>query len=685
MILKRMTLNNFRQFLGRQSLEFISPDDRKNVTVIYGENGKGKTSLYRALMFCLYGIKKLSQDPQESDQEINLVNKVALDEAEEVGKDVVKAFVEIEFMHDRKNYVLKREMLGIKSEDKEVEQIGDVSLAETKEDGNTVLLMDPDDIAVKINSILDIRVREYFLFDGEKIEKLTRVDRENRKEIETGIKNLLQIDRLSIAIQGIDKLLKDIGKKLKNKSTGEYQRKLIELEEKENKKEDLEGDIEKSYTEIAAAENEQKKLDRKLKEFEGIKDLLQKREETQNRLDMTQDSLKKLLDEMKKKNKNISLLLIESEMEEVDKLIGIKRKNKEIPPQIREDLVNKILQDMKCAVCNRPIEKHSDSYNHVLEWKKKMIGEEVEEELIETWRKIEGLKEYSVHIANWVQQALLNHSNKIEDVGKYEQILKDISDEIGDRKIDETIPELEKVRKETIKKIGNLENRIETKSKELKILDNEIRDLKKILEDLERKESIKDILSKRRQLVSDAKDALETIYNEFTDEIKEKIGEKATEIFHNLIDEADKNTFQRIKVVQDYSLQLIDWRENAFLSNISAGQRQITSIAFITALAKLAGKKDILEIPLFMDTPFGRLSGVHRDNLIEYIPKLTRQWILLATDTEFSREEAVKLRNTGRWGKVYTLESHKSFVTFIKEKTVETFRPVRSGILRSLQ
>lgn len=685
MILKRMTLNNFRQFLGRQSLEFISPDDRKNVTVIYGENGKGKTSLYRALMFCLYGIKKLSQDPQESDREINLVNKVALDEAEEVGKDVVKAFVEIEFMHDRKNYVLKREMLGIKSEDKEVEQIGDVSLAETKEDGNTVLLKDPDDIAVKINSILDIRVREYFLFDGEKIEKLTRVDRENRKEIETGIKNLLQIDRLSIAIQGIDKLLKDVGKKLKNKSTGEYQRKLIELEEKENEKEDLEGDIEKSYTEIAAAENEQKKLDRKLKEFEGIKDLLQKREETQNRLDMTQDSFKKLLDEMKKKNKNISLLLIESEMEEVDKLIGIKRKNKEIPPQIREDLVNKILQDMKCAVCNRPIEKHSDSYNHVLEWKKKMIGEEVEDELIETWRKIEGLKEYSVHIANWVQQALLNHSNKIEDVGKYEQILKDISDEIGDRKIDETIPELEKVRKETIKKIGNLENRIETKSKELKILDNEIRDLKKILEDLERKESIKDILSKRRQLVSDAKDALETIYNEFTDEIKEKIGEKATEIFHNLIDEADKKTFQRIKVMQDYSLQLIDWRDNAFLSNISAGQRQITSIAFITALARLAGKKDILEIPLFMDTPFGRLSGVHRDNLIEYIPKLTRQWILLATDTEFSREEADKLRNTGRWGKVYTLESHKSFVTFIREKTVETFRPVRSGILRSLQ
>ena len=680
MILKRMTLNNFRQFWGCQFLEFTSQDDGKNVTVIYGANGKGKTSLYRALMFCLYGIKKLSQDPQEGDRDINLVNKVALDEAAERGEDVVKAIVEIEFMHENRNYVLKREILGYKKEDEEYEQSGEVLLTETKEDGNTEIIKDYDHISTKINSILDERVREYFLFDGEKIEKLTRIAREQKKEIETGIKNLLQIDRLSIAIQGINKLLKNIEKKLRNKSTGEYQKKLIELKEKENEKEELERDIEKSCAEIAEAENQQKKLDRKLKEFEGIKDLLQKREETQRKLDMTQDSLKKLLDEMKNKNKYIGLLLIENEMEEVDKLIGIKIRNKEIPPQIREDLVNKILQDMKCAVCNRPIEKHSDSYNHVLEWKSKMVGEEIESELIETWRKIEGLKISTEHTVSEVKNDLLNHRNKIEDIEKYQQILKHISDEIGDQKIDEKIPELEKLREETVKKIAIQEKRVETASKGLRIVDDEIKNLKKIIEDLEQKETFKNVLSKRRQLISDAKDALEDVFNDFTDEIRGKIGEIATEIFHNLIDEEGKKTFKKIKVMEDYSLQLIDWRDKPFLSNISAGQRQITSISFITALARLAGKKDILEIPLFMDTPFGRLSGEHRDNLIEYLPGLTRQWILLATDTEFGKEEAEKLRSTRRWGNVYTLESKKSFVTLIQKKDVETFRPVRSGI-----
>ena len=679
MILKRMTLNNFRQFWGCQFLEFTSPDDGKNVTVIYGANGKGKTSLYRALMFCLYGFKKLSQDPQESDQEINLVNKVALDEAAKRGEDVVKAFVEIEFIHDNKNYVLKREILGYKKGDEEYEQFGEISLAETKEDGNTEVIKDPDHISTKINSILDERVREYFLFDGEKIEKLTRIAREQKKEIEKGIKNLLQIDRLSIAVDGINRLLKDIEKQLRKKSTGEHQRKLIELEEKENEREELKKDIAKSNDEIDIAENQLKIFDRKLKEFESIKDLLYKREETQKELDRTGDSLKKLLTQMKEMNNNIGLLLIEPEIEKVENLIGIKIKHREIPSQIREDLVNKILKEMKCSVCNRPIEVNSAAYKHVLEWKNKALDEVVEKELIETYGKISEAKEFVKHKLDETEQALSNHSNKREEIERLQQILKNISDEIGDQERDEKIPLLEKERDETLKKIARLEERIESNNKKLKNLDDETRDIKKILEDLEQKERFRTVLTKRRQLVSDSKEALENIYNEFADEIKAKVGKIASEIFHNLIDEEGKKTFKRIKVMGDYSLQLIDWRDKPFLSNISVGQRQITSIAFIAALARLARKKDILEIPLFMDTPFGRLSGEHRDNLIEYLPGLTRQWILLATDTEFGKEEAEKLRSTKQWGKVYTLESKKSFVTLIQKRDIETFRPIRSG------
>jgi DNA sulfur modification protein DndD len=63
------------------------------------------------------------------------------------------------------------------------------------------------------------------------------------------------------------------------------------------------------------------------------------------------------------------------------------------------------------------------------------------------------------------------------------------------------------------------------------------------------------------------------------------------------------------------------------------------SIAFITALAQEAAGDQKFEMPLFMDTPFGRLSNSHRKTLIKNLPQLCSQWILLATDTEYRNIE----------------------------------------------
>ena len=54
MKLERITLENFRQYHGRQRLEFAR-DEQRRVTVIHGVNGAGKTSLFLAINWCLYG------------------------------------------------------------------------------------------------------------------------------------------------------------------------------------------------------------------------------------------------------------------------------------------------------------------------------------------------------------------------------------------------------------------------------------------------------------------------------------------------------------------------------------------------------------------------------------------------------------------------------------------------------
>lgn len=64
---------------------------------------------------------------------------------------------------------------------------------------------------------------------------------------------------------------------------------------------------------------------------------------------------------------------------------------------------------------------------------------------------------------------------------------------------------------------------------------------------------------------------------------------------------------------------------------LSAGERQLLSVAILWGLAEASGK----ELPTVIDTPLGRLDGKHRTKLIEnYFPYAGKQVLLLSTDEE---------------------------------------------------
>ena len=47
MLLKKLTLCNFRPFKGEHTIEF-STDNEKNITLVMAENGEGKTTMEKA-------------------------------------------------------------------------------------------------------------------------------------------------------------------------------------------------------------------------------------------------------------------------------------------------------------------------------------------------------------------------------------------------------------------------------------------------------------------------------------------------------------------------------------------------------------------------------------------------------------------------------------------------------------
>lgn len=54
MLLESIKLKNFRQFRN-ESIDFANGENGKNVTIIIGENGTGKTTFAQAFFWCMYG------------------------------------------------------------------------------------------------------------------------------------------------------------------------------------------------------------------------------------------------------------------------------------------------------------------------------------------------------------------------------------------------------------------------------------------------------------------------------------------------------------------------------------------------------------------------------------------------------------------------------------------------------
>ena len=98
MIYKRLVLNDFRQFLGRQELVFSTSEER-NVTLIHAENGVGKTTFLNAIYWCLYGHFL----PGTFDNEVDLVNDYRRET-----KGLKSCSVELQFEHESSEYRVVR-------------------------------------------------------------------------------------------------------------------------------------------------------------------------------------------------------------------------------------------------------------------------------------------------------------------------------------------------------------------------------------------------------------------------------------------------------------------------------------------------------------------------------------------------------------------------------------------------
>ena len=192
MKLTALTIDNFRQFYGRQRISFARTEDR-NVTVVYGANGAGKTTLLNAFTWGFY-----KQFTPAFESPGHLVNERAWTEA--ARNQQVTARVVIEFEHEDRNYTLERLTTYKKGAGDEPVLVrdADVYLSYIDEDGQQKTISNPNDA---VNQILPDRLHSFFFFDGERIERLVKPDA--YAEIEDGIKTVLGLEIIERSIRHV--------------------------------------------------------------------------------------------------------------------------------------------------------------------------------------------------------------------------------------------------------------------------------------------------------------------------------------------------------------------------------------------------------------------------------------------------------------------------------------------------
>lgn len=170
MLLRSIELHNFRQFIN-EKIDF-STDPERNVTLVIGDNGTGKTTFAQAFTWCLYG-------------ETDFSNKVMLNRlvAEKMTPDQkITVKVILTLTHGDADYQITRSQDYKKSYSNKVTGANTVlNIARKNKDGN-IKYLKPNECEFEIKKIIPKELAGYFFFDGERIEKMS-------KEIASGHKS----------------------------------------------------------------------------------------------------------------------------------------------------------------------------------------------------------------------------------------------------------------------------------------------------------------------------------------------------------------------------------------------------------------------------------------------------------------------------------------------------------------
>lgn len=656
-----INIENFRQYYSNINIDLNTEKD-KNIVLIGGRNGYGKTNFLISLVWCLYG-EKISQVDENFRKEIQKEKnysqfmKQSLNwKSANEGKDTFSIQLIISDLEIPLSNVIIN-CINVKREFNVVTMKENLFITDHLSGEHLF-----EDIEDKVNFINDyiipLDAAKFVFFDAEKISALAELSTKDEGSVlNDALGKILGLDIYEDLIQDLDFYSYNLRKEGATKNIQDQiidREKAIELNQHEiNKIEENIAELVKDISEIKY----------KIKEYENFinqnsKDnvvqfdrasYLKKKEDLEdkvNNLELAFNELSEL----------IPLVILTGKLEEVSEHLILQEQNQKSKNSTSEVLF-KIDQFIEQLFNQAPEPVNSSMtlkdkmfyYNKAQKLSLEVFDDKVEkfelafEHDLNNYEK--SLIDSSINAINLQSKDIFENTidayniNKIE-LSEVNQTISKIDSDLVDDYIIEKMIEKEKSERllsEKDQAIGSCKANIDKLRKDNIRLNQEFQSLiqKVVITQINKTK-----FEKTREFINVLKSFVESQKNEKKESLEKNILSELKRLLHKLQDEIVSAKFisdVSVGILPDNSgmkITLFDSNDKEIKKEVlSSGEKQI----YISCLIKAILKESVQSLPIFIDTPLGRLDDEHIKNiLLYYYPDLSDQVVILSTNNEIT-------------------------------------------------
>ena len=621
MYFSRIALYNFGIYKGAHEMRLTDKVGNRNVTLIGGLNGRGKTTLHDAALLAMYGkqaLKYIQENARSYDRFLlDHIHKSATEP---------EAYVEVTLvLEDNSMLTVRRSW---QSRNGKITQ----SVRVVKDNTEDPYLAESWQYYVE--EILPFGIAKFFFFNNEKITQLA--DDASFEQIKSSIKSAIGVTTIENAIAHLHAVIR---------------------RKKEARQAFEKGEVNQEYQQIQAQLGDtRQKLEEARREVEamdmGYGDLVAIIEATEEQFWASGGELSRNRDEILKERQRVSeeaahirnevLQMVSDAATPLLLCQNLVRQAYNEADGQRNANAQRYYERMLRALRERVTERLRDFHvsDEIMAAIERVISEELGSQAKETPDtttvfSASGLLSAENLISHGFSSMTGRISELIGSQKDYEsQImsldahLKEEDNKTEAMRLFEDLKELEKQRSVRIyeiqkkkDEIASLERHMETmKARRIQLLTNILG-----------KENENDDNARIIQYAAMSIEALREFERRLQREKVEQLSETVTNCFQSLVGKTSLVT--RINIHPD-TLDVTMTDANGaelFKHQLSAGEQQMFAISIVWALALTSG----YQAPVMIDTPMARLDSIHRENFVQkYLPAASSQVIVLSTDEE---------------------------------------------------